>query len=448
MAIKSGFLGFVKYSILILLILSCSLKKNAWGASLPQIRDLDVDPISISDVYTPSSNLKNEIDAPKLPQETQTKLRGGVSEVNCIINKAQLIRFDEPVKRVSVSNPEIADVVVISPREIQVNAKAYGTTSLIAWGEKGDPVFFDIIVGNNINGFLSAVKNSIPDKNLQFKFSNNSVVLSGKITSAIIKDKIKNIAEAFQLKFVDTTESYTPQVILEIKVVEASKSFTKTLSNTFGLGNTNTASGTSSATSYRQVLFNATNGLQFYEIGHNGNVALSNLLEKGIIKILAEPKLVSTNGSKAEFNAGQEVPIPTGYDNQTRQITFTYKKVGVNMEFTPTIYTDSRRISLHVVPEVSEIDESISMDVNGIKIYGFKARKTDTTVELQNNETLVIAGLLQKKDSNIKTQLPLIGDVPLLGDIFKKLIIKNNETELIIFVTPKIIDSNNMASGV
>lgn len=432
----------VNCTMLSLFVSSCAVGMSYSADMLPHIRDLNTDPISIQDIYKPVN-----INTQAITSKSSTRLRGGVTDINCVIDKAQLLKFDEPVTRVSVANPDVADVIVISPREVQVNAKKLGTTSLIVWGRNGDPIFFDIIVGNNIDGFINAVNTAIPGNNLKFKFSNDSVVLSGNSTSSIVKTNLSNIAKAYGLKFVDVTESITPQVLLEIKVVEATKSYTKTIQNVFGIANNSVANATSSR-SYRSLAFDKSSGIQFFEAGHNGTLSLADAETKGLAKTLAEPKLVTTNQNQATFTAGQEVPIPTGYDSQTKEITFSYKEIGVKMGFTPTIYAKSKRISLHVTPEVSEIDPTITLDDNGLTIYGFKTRKTDTTVELQSGDTLVIAGLLQKNDKNTKVQIPMLGNIPIIGDIFKGLDIKNADSELIIFVTPKLIDSNGVTDGV
>lgn len=370
-------------------------------------------------------------------------------KIESIIGKSQLIKFDEPLKRVSIANPEIADIVFISDKEIIINGKKAGITNLIVWNTKDSkPVFFDLTVKQNLHAFKQALNDVIPDENVNFDLSDNSnnLVLTGRVSSTIKKDRIKDLAKAYGFNLVDMSECPSPQVMLSVNVVEASRTFSKNMKVNYVVGeNINdlkfgvlknlAKKGTGS------VFDGTLNGSNFYSYSPNNDFgAILNFAEeKGLIRILAEPKLVAINGEEASFNAGQQVPVPAKM-GQDGNIAYEFKETGVKLNFTPTIQEDSQRIKLKIAPEVSEIDSSTSITRNdGVVIYGFKTRKAQTTVDLRSGETLVIAGLLKRSTNEIKGQVPILSSIPLAGNFFKSIADRNDETELMIFVTPKII---------
>ncbi|EKE02830.1 MAG: hypothetical protein ACD_20C00328G0023 [uncultured bacterium] len=436
------------------------------------IRDVENDPISINNDLNYGSNSEYKVDYLKKFSpyaQRNASLRGGVSQLISIVGKSQLIRFDEPVKRLSIADPKLADVVMLSKKELLLNGKSNGETSLIIWGEKGDPVFFDLTVKNDTTALLEALKDIAPEEEIDIKFTANATkgaagesaanaVFSGKISSTIKKEKIKSLVTAYGFNFVDLAESPTPQVMLEIKVAEANRSLTKN----------HTVDVTSGGKFLNPLNTQFKSPLKYLEISNNVGVVapgvrLSNIYlpilnttnsitlteTKGMIKILAEPKLVAVNKQEASFNAGQQVPVPSGIDPMTGQINYEYKDVGVNLKFTPDILEESGKILLKLNPEVNEIDTTITVrQPNGIVIYGIRTRKVNTTVELNDGETLVIAGLLQRSNSETSNHPPFIADIPILGQLFTSKEFRKGETELMIFVTPRILKSDNLVNGV
>lgn len=484
-----------------ILILLCLNNNINIAYAENNIRDLKTDPVSVENNFKDNDSGTDYTKKFSPFIQNSTTLKGGISQLISIVGKSQLIRFDEPVKRLSIANPALADVVMLSRKELLLNGKASGITTLIIWGETGDPVFFDLNVKNDTAAFLEALKEIIPDENdMDIKFAdittaqssnsttqgnsatnNNSatntssssstsksVIFSGKISSSIVRDKIKDLATTYGFNFVDLAESPTPQVMLEVKVVEASRGLTKNIQATisgqnslnnfkiwtdpFKSANISTLAAiikdptdpTKSTTYLPQLtlgniripILNSDSSLNFQE-------------KKGFLRVLAEPKLVTLNKQKASFNAGQEIPVPSGYNPQTNVATYEYKNVGINLEFTPEILEQSNKILLKLAPEVSQLDPTLTVNAgNGITIYGFKTRKTDTTVELNDGETLIIAGLLQRTDSLTSDQVPYLANVPVIGNLFKSREFIKGETELMIFVTPQIIKSDNHVNGV
>lgn len=359
-----------------------------------------------------------------------------------VMGKSQLIKFDEPVKRISITDPSLADLVLLSPKELLLNGKKTGRTSLIFWGASNKPVFFNMVVQQDTDAFMQAVEQIAPDENIKYSFTDDGVIMSGHISSTAVKKNIENIIQAYNVKLVDLTESPTKQVLLEVKITEASRNFTKTLQSQFSVGqNAATISGLNlpGIVDGGNAAFNGTKG-NFVFSSPSANIAwaLTAGEDKGLIKILAEPKLLAMDGQSGSFNVGQEVPYPSsiGLSNTP---SYAFKNTGVILNFTPTILEKSNRVILKLSPEVSEIDKSATSGALGAP-PGFKTRKVDTTVELADGETLVIAGLLKHTTTSQDSKVPGLGDIPGVGFLFSNFTRTKDDTELVIFITPKIVE--------
>lgn len=365
-----------------------------------------------------------------------------------VAGKTQLIKFDEPVKRISITDPSLADLVLLSPKELLLNGKKAGRTSLIFWGDSNKPVFFNMIVQQDTDAFMQAVNQIAPNEDIQYAFTDDGVIMSGHVSSTAVKNQIEDIIKAYNIKLLDLTESPTKQVLLEVKITEASRNFTKTLASQFSVGqDAAKLSGLNlgGVLDGGNAVFNGTKG-NFIFSSPSANLAwaLSAAESKGLVKILAEPKLLAIDGQAGSFNVGQEIPYPSsvGLSSTT---SYSFKNTGVILNFTPKILEKSNRVVLKLSPEVSEIDQSY---VSSTGVPGFKTRKVDTTVELADGETLIIAGLLSHTTSNSDSKVPVIGDIPGLGFLFSNLSRTKTETELVIFITPKILETEGTNSGI
>lgn len=362
-----------------------------------------------------------------------------------IVGKSQILKFDRNVKRISIANPELADIVLLSPKQILLNGKKSGRTSLIFWSsETGNPVFYNLIVENDYDAFVQAVQQLTSEDDINIVFNDDGAVLSGHVSSTATKKQIEELAKAYNIKLLNLAESKTKQVLLEVKVTEATRQFTKELSSSFGVGDGITSNNLSKLV-FGPITGGVSSGLQYIFTNNAANLSWQlDLAEtKGNAKILAEPKLLVADGSKASFNVGTEVPVPSQM-GQYGNISYEFKNTGVILEFTPTILEKSRRVLLKLTPEVSEVDESVSIvQPGGGSVPGFRTRKVDTTVELNDGETLVIAGLFNQKSSSSRSQVPLIGNIPFIGWLFSSLKDTKNDNELLIIITPKIVDEGN-----
>ena len=383
-------------------------------------------------------------------------LRDNNQKLYAVVGKTQILNFDTPLKRISIADPTLADIVILSSKQLMVNGKKAGNTSLIFWGANQEPIFYNLVIQQDVDEFLKAVDYIAPNENVSIIFNNNGAVLSGKVSTTATRKKILDLAKAYNINLVDMTESATKQVLLEVKVAEVSKNFSRNLGTGFSIGNNSkfqqaggsiTGDGGFATDAlplgkFSRVLVN--NGVKYFFSNKAGDIAfeLQAAETKGDAQILAEPKLLAIDGEEASFNVGNEVPVPSDV-GQYGQIAYDFKKTGVILNFTPTITEKSGRIKLKLAPEVSEIDRSSGvMDTqNAVVIPGFKTRKVETTVELMDGETLVIAGLLNNSSSKTNNQVPFLGDIPIIGILFKKVEDTKNDTELMIFITPRIVDA-------
>lgn len=364
-----------------------------------------------------------------------------------IVGKTQLIKFDEPVKRISITDPSMADIVLLSPNQLLLNGKKAGRTSLVFWGDSDKPVFFNLVVQLDTDAVIQAINQIAPNEDVSYNFTDDGLILSGHLTSSNIKKNIQDTVKAYNIKLLDLTESPTKQVLLDVKITEASRTFTKSLASQFGIGQDAAAQSGIPLGAIKDggaAAFKAGVGNYLFS-SPSANIAwaLSAGETKGLVKILAEPKLLAIDGKEGSFNVGQQIPYPSsvGLSSTT---SYSFKDTGVILHFTPTIMEKSNRVMLKLSPEITEVDQSYASSYG---VPGFKTRKVDTTVELADGETLVIAGLLEHTTSSSDTKVPALGDIPGLGFLFSSLSRTKNEYEVVIFITPKIVEVDKNKTG-
>lgn len=380
-----------------------------------------------------------------LPPMQISPYKDNNEKLYAVVGKTQLIKFDEPVKRISLTDPSLADLVLLSPKELLLNGKKAGRTSLLFWGSSEKPVFFNMVVQQDTDALIQAIEQVAPNENVKYTFTDDGLILSGKISSTAVKKNVENVVNAYGVKMLDLTESPTKQVLLEVKIAEASRSYVNSLQSKFSVGDNGTvfpnlgngSFGSPGVDSSGKALAPITQYL-FSSTSQNIAWTLTAAETKGLVKILAEPKLLAIDGQAGSFNVGNQVPYPSsvGLSGTT---AYSFKDTGVILNFTPTILEKSNRVVLKLSPEISEVDASVT-SIAGIP--GIKTRKVDTTVELADGETLIIAGLLSHNSQNSTTQVPGLGNIPGLGLLFSNFYRDRRDTEIVIFITPKIIDAD------
>jgi pilus assembly protein CpaC len=362
--------------------------------------------------------------------------------------KPKTVRTDRSFSEIVVGDPEVATVSPLTDRSFYVVGTAPGTTGIALYDSDSNLVgLLDIEVGANTNQINAALNAALPKSSVKATTSNGKVILKGKASGAGAAAKAREIAKKFDPELVDTVKiEGSQQVNLEVRFIEARRSKGKELSiraqarratnSSFsGVNGGALANLLSGSLPFGQFVTNIIDG------GTNVDVTINALEEQGLARSLAEPNLVALSGDTASFLAGGEFPIPVGAetsDGGGREVTVEFKQFGVGLKFTPTVL-DNGLINLKLAPEVSELDPSGGITLAGISIPGLQVRRAETTLELRDGQTFVLGGLLQKGSSYTKAQLPWLGDVPILGALFRSSQFQKNETDLVIIVTPRLV---------
>jgi len=357
-----------------------------------------------------------------------------------------LMRTEAAFKEVRVANAEIADVVVLTDKSFQVMGKTSGKTNVMLYDAQKRLVdIVDVTVGFDMAGLKKSLFETFPNDKIEVRNMAGGVYLSGDVATDSVARQAEKIAEAYAPKRVTNGLSIrdSHQVMLEVRFVEATRDAVKELG--IGLltqraGDFAFQSGNALANANPLVSGVLPNGFAGVLQGGFGRATLDTsieaLEEKGIIRTLAEPNLVSMSGETASFLAGGEFPIPVPADDG--QIGIEFRQFGVGLAFTPTVL-DGGIINLKVAPEVSQLDNANAIRIGGTEVPALRVRRANTTIELRNSQSFAIAGLLQNDTSNRKTQTPWIGDVPVLGSLFRSTRYRKAETELVIIVTPRLV---------
>jgi len=373
--------------------------------------------------------------------------------------KGVILRLERPAGNIFVADPNIADIQVKSPTIIYLVGKAAGTTTLFAL-DKQDNVLINspIVVHADATELQRALNQLVPGTKVEAKPLDNSIVLEGPVKSPAEGDDIRQIAARYvpdPKQLVNKMELVAPnQINLHVRIAEISRTALKELGvtwNTVGTAVTKspTYAGSLITPPAATIGSTAANLLGFaYTSGplasSKVNATLNALETQGLLTVLAEPNLTAVSGQKASFLAGGEfpVPVPQSGTGGSAVVTIEYKNFGVSLSFLGTIM-NSGRISLHVAPEVSQIDTSTAITVAGVSVPGLATRRAETTVELGSGQTFAIGGLIQNNVNQNINKFPWLGDVPILGQLFRSEAFQRNESELVILVTPYIVKPVN-----
>ena len=370
------------------------------------------------------------------------------SLVKVEINKGKMIRFSAPASSVVVADPNTADIQVVSPKMVFVYGKKIGETSLSAVGANDETIFQGVIdVTHNLSSLKRTVERLAPDSNVTFKTVDGGLVIDGSAASVQESENIRSVAAAFvgtADRVVNMiTTSGGDQVMLQVKIVEMARTDLKRLgvnlqaSLTGGGIVSQVVNGAVAATAINVARNGATN-LQSTLTGGSGSISsmIEALETQGLATVLAEPSLTTATGKPASFLAGGQYPIPVAGADGT--VTVQYQPFGVGLNFTPVVMANYR-ISILVNPEVSTLNFANPIQVAGFTYPILDTRRAQATVELGSGQTFVLAGLLRNDTSNNISKLPGAGDLPILGALFRSQSFQNNQTELVILVTPYVV---------
>ncbi len=369
------------------------------------------------------------------------------------LNKSQILRVDQRFGDLRLGNSAIADVVPLTDRTIYVLGKGVGSTSLTVLAPNGRLLaVIDLMVTFDAQGLKAKLAEIVPASRIEVRAVNNAMILSGDVASSVEMARIISVAETFAPNSIRNLLRVTgsQQVLLEVRIAEMGRAAAKQLGinlslfkNDFNLSTIKNSQafpdeglglplqGANVAAAHSLGGF-FTTVLAFTPWGTNIDIILETLESKSLLKKLAEPNLIALSGESARFLAGGEFPVPrTDADGDTEII---FKEFGVGIAFTPTVL-ENGLINLVVAPEVSEID--IATTVAGVP--GLSTRKVETTVELRDGQSFAIAGLLQNDFGDAIRQVPFLGDIPILGALFRSTSFQKDETELVIVVTPRLV---------
>lgn len=395
------------------------------------------------------------------------------------INDAQVLHFDGDVSEIFIANPEIADVQLTNPHSAYVYGKAPGKTKVFAMNGKGKQILSaEIYVTYNISELKEMIAPFDPYELVEIKSIPGAIILEGQVDSpktaeevrviaekyvARIKDKNKATSKSDQQTIINRLAIKSPvQVSLRVKIAEVARSVFNNLGFNWqaafkNIGDFNFAAllGRAPLTALpfadnnvltmvpNPTTINATNstlssiGANFTNNHVDINAVIDLLSQDGLVSVLAEPNLMAISGETASFLAGGEFPYPV--PQQLGNITIEFKQYGVSLAFTPTVL-DGRMITMRVRPEVSELDPSNGVTINGSFVPGILTRWAETTVELASGQTFAIAGLLHNTAKSYINALPGLGDLPILGALFRSNQFQRGDSELVILITPYLVE--------
>jgi pilus assembly protein CpaC len=384
---------------------------------------------------------------------------GKDGKVQLKVNRSVVITTRSPYKRVSVAQPEVADVNLLGPDTILLTAKKAGITQMIVWDDDNQSQVVDVNVEVDLDTLRQQLTKMFPSSKIEAVSVNGSLALRGQVPTIEVAEQAAQIAAPYGQKVLNFLEvAGGQQVMLQVKFAEISRTASSQLGvnlgftdgrsfggsnvgqvNPFGIENTG-PNGTAEIN-----LTNPNPAVTLFGTGQIGQTAfayfINALRSNNLLRILAEPNLIAISGQEASFLAGGEFPIPVsqGGDNG---ISIEYREFGVKLKMTPVVLGDGR-IRLKVAPEVSDLDFTTAVRFGGFVIPGLTSRKVNTTIELNEGQTFAIAGLLNNNMTASKDVTPVLGDLPVIGALFRSVRYQRKETELVVLVTPRLVEGMN-----
>jgi pilus assembly protein CpaC len=384
------------------------------------------------------------------PVAAQGVLTNAAQVVTLARGTSALVTRPLPVERVAIGDPAVADAIVVSPREVLVNGLAVGTTSLLVWDETETVQMYTIEVTPDISALERQVNTLFPDLNVSLSATGQSVVVSGVVQDALAARRILEIAQASGATVINNMMAPSAlQVLLHVRFAEINRSAVKSLGAELFMSNVNDYGDVERI---EDLDINTLSGgvVELFLLGDNGaglDALIRLLKSRGEFRSLAEPNLVTLEGQEATFLAGGEFPFPSVQGGQNNQVVIQWKEFGIRLNFTPFVTNDGR-IRLTLAPEVSSLDFGNGLQFAGYTIPSLLTRRATTDVELMPGQHLAIAGLLDNQQEYAKDKIPLLGDLPIIGTFFSQTDERNRQTELLVIVTPHIVEPTDAAPRV
>jgi pilus assembly protein CpaC len=387
------------------------------------------------------------------------------SSIDLLVGRSTVLNVGAPIARVSLTVPEIADALVTAPQQILIHGKTPGTISMFVWEKSGAIRTYEVIVRRDLSVLANQLRQLFPGEPITVTGSGKDVVLSGRVSTPYVVEKAAEVAIAYAEKKENVVNllkmqegQASNQVMLRVRFAEVSRSALQELGASYfangykqeWFGRVGTQQFPGPIFDDGKLLFSDFLNLFVYNSAEGLGATIRALSNRGLFQSLAEPNLIAVDGKEASFLAGGEYPYPVATPTANGiAITIMFKEFGVRLNFTPYILGDNM-VRLRVRPEVSALDFSNAITLEGFRIPALSTRRTETEVELQNGQTFAIAGLLNNTLTTSMSKIPGIGDIPILGLLFRSRAHQKNQTELVVMITPYIVrrGSTGVSDGI
>jgi pilus assembly protein CpaC len=384
------------------------------------------------------------------------------TDIDLLVGRSTILNVGSTIKRVSLTVPDVADALVTTPTQLLIHGKQPGTISLFVWDNGGLIRTYEVNVRRDLNALKEQVQQLFAGEPISIVGSGKDVVLSGTVSSKYVVEKAAEVAGGYVEKKENVVNLLqqqegvaSNQVLLRVRFAEVSRSALQELGAAYiANGFKDDWFGRATTQQFAAPDFDSdkAGGLTFsdflnvfvFNTKHNIGAVIKALQNKGLFQSLAEPNLIALNGKEASFLAGGEYPYPVVQPSAgATSITIQFKEFGVRLSFTPTVLQGDL-IDLKVRPEVSSLDFSNAITLQGFRIPALTTRRTDTEVELRDGQTFAIAGLLNNTANSTMAKIPGIGDIPILGYLFRSRAYQKQQTELVVMITPQIVRRGSM----
>lgn len=394
-----------------------------------------------------------------LPMQGQS----GAEELRITLGKSVVIDYPEDVARISTSNPDIVDYVPVSTREILLHARGAGIATLVVWAKSGQRNFYSVAVEQNLAPVRKLLGETFPDEDIHVQGAGDSLTLTGMASTQAVADRALAILQPVAKSVVNHLRirpaAVDRQILLRVKFAELNRTATQS----FGVNVLSTGAGNmpgslttgqfsaprmpavngviGGPTQGFSSTFSLTDALNVFAFRPDLNLGamVRALQQDGLLQILAEPNLVTSNGKEASFLVGGEFPIPVLQGGANAgAITIQFREFGIRLTFNPQL-TDNGTLKMSVKPEVSTIDITNAITVSGFTIPALATRRIESTIELGPGQSFVIGGLIDDRANETWARIPGLSSIPILGELFKSRSINRAKSELIVLVTPELI---------
>ena len=397
-------------------------------------------------------------------------------QVTLTVGRSALVEAGSPIARVSLTSVDVADALVTAPSQVLVHGKVPGSISMFVWNRAGAVERYEVTVQRDLTALRTDVAQLFPGEKIDVRGNGRFVVLSGVVSTKDVSDRVTNLAAGFVDKRDEVVtllqvspNTRTDQVLLKVRFAEVSRQAMTEFGAAFftsptGIRNTlgRVTTEQYAAPDYKDLQwskadskfgspvtnaegkFSFSDFLNFFVLSEKYDLGatIRALQSRGLFESLAEPNVVAQSGKEASFLAGGEFPVPIAQGNGNNMgISVQFKEFGIRLNFTPVVNGD--RVQLKVRPEVSTLDFGNAVVLSGFRIPALQTRRTETELELLDGQTFAIAGLLNNTMNSTLQKIPGIGDIPILGQLFRSRAAQKNRTELVVMITPQILRSNS-----